>query len=222
MKHLYGAPLPEHPNPENLVFAFDLHKVILHRSKRSICWFFFKRLVIRSGFVKYLFNPVFWVRLLQARYQTCVTDDIFDRLLIHYPKLKKYRADFVSLENLQYPNQTVVALIKQLKTKGFKIYLLSNVGHTACTQLKTTMNSLFSLFDGLFYPQKEEGYLQKPNPAFYQAFLKKFDLDEAMIRQRILFIDDNFSNICAAAQLGFCSLHFKSHKQFELFIKNIV
>lgn len=213
MKHLYGPSLPEHPHPDNLIFAFDLHKVILHRSKRSICWFFFRRLVIRSGFIKYLFNPVFWVRLLRARYYTGVTDDIFERLLVHYPKLKKYRADFVALENLQHPNTTVVDVIRALKTKGYRVYLLSNVGQTACSQLQMTMEALFAQFDGLFYPRKEQGYLQKPDPAFYKAFLKQFQLDEPVGEQCVLFVDDNFMNISVAAQLGFSSLHFKSPQQ---------
>lgn len=222
MKHLYGPQLPEHPNPENLVFAFDLHKVILHRSKRSICWFFFRRLVIRSGFVKYLFNPVFWARLLHARYYTGVTDDIFERLLVHYPKLKKYRADFVALENLQHPNTTVVDVIMGLKDKGYKVYLLSNVGQTACNQLQMTMETLFTQFDGLFYPVREQGYLQKPDPAFYKAFLKQFQLDESMREQCVLFVDDNFMNISVAAQLGFSSLHFKSHKQLKALVNELV
>jgi len=222
MKHLYGLPLPENPNPQNLVFVFDLHKVILHRSKRSICWFFFRRLVIRSGFVQYIFNPVFWVRLLKARYQTGVTDDIFERLLVYYPKLKKYRADFVALENLQAPNSTVVNVIRTLKAKGYRIYLLSNVGHTACSQLRLTMDSLFAHFDGLFYPTREQGYLQKPDPAFYKAFLKQFQFDESMREQRVLFIDDNFLNISVAAQLGFSSLHFKSPRQLALLVNNLV
>jgi len=71
----------------------------------------------------------------------------------------------------------------------------------------------FSLFDGIVVSGAEK--LRKPNPAFYQLLLHRYNL----IAQDCLFIDDNQRNIDAAIEMGIPSIRFedagKLHKTLQ-------
>lgn len=93
------------------------------------------------------------------------------------------------------PLETTCALVRELKDKGYGIYLLSNV----CDLYNKLRDHLpvLDLFDGEFISC--ECQLTKPDLEFYLRFLNHFALSAA----ECFFVDDNKGNVDAAIKAGF-------------------
>lgn len=91
-----------------------------------------------------------------------------------------------------YPD--MVDLIRELKAKGYALYLLSN----AATRFYDYQNrcEAFSLMNGIVISADEKTV--KPEPQIYQVLLKRYHLTA----EECFFIDDSPANIEAARQAG--------------------
>ncbi len=203
MAVLYGPPL-EKVTPYSIIIAFDLHKVLFHRDWRGIIKYLVKMPHKMKGFAL-LINPFFWITVYNIWKQTSVGDDIYERLVVRYPRFAAFKDDFIVLENMQKPDEEIVRIIFNLKAQGYGLYILSNIGDRTFIELAKKNNHFIHLFDHCFLPKKENGYEQKPSAPFYHDFLafadKKGDGDKA-----ILFIDDRVANLAGAAKVGISGL----------------
>lgn len=91
--------------------------------------------------------------------------------------------------------KSVIKRIKQLKNRGYKIYLLSNAGEKMIQRFRKACN-LFKLVDGYIFSY--EVHQVKPSPSIYKSLIEKYQLDP----QESVFIDDNSVNIKTALDLG--------------------
>lgn len=91
-------------------------------------------------------------------------------------------------------NDNVIDIIKELKEKDYKIYLLSNINSHTYNHIKD--NKLFNLVDGYVFSYIE--HQVKPYVGIYNTLLERYKL----IPQECLFIDDNIKNIKTANELG--------------------
>ena len=58
-----------------------------------------------------------------------------------------------------------------LKSMGYKIYLLSNIGTDYFEDLRKKMpENLFQSFDGFYTTNPEDEYIKKPDPRIFQRF----------------------------------------------------
>ena len=99
-------------------------------------------------------------------------------------------------------------LIKELKEKGYKIYLLSNATPRFFDRFLDI--PAFQYFDGLFISALYR--LLKPNREIYEAFCNKFSLDPT----ECFFIDDLEANIEGAKKYGMQGFQFKVPDTTEL------
>lgn len=99
-------------------------------------------------------------------------------------------------------------LIKELKEKGYKIYLLSNATPRFFDRYLDI--PAFEYFDGLFISALYK--LLKPNREIYEAFCNKFSLDPT----ECFFIDDLEANIEGAKKYGMQGYQFKAPDTTEL------
>ena len=90
---------------------------------------------------------------------------------------------------------SIIKRIKQLKDRGYKIYLLSNTGEKMTQHFREACD-VFELVDG--YILSYEVHQVKPNPSIYKSLLEKYQLNP----QESVFIDDNAENIKTALDLG--------------------
>ncbi len=92
------------------------------------------------------------------------------------------------------PLDGVYELVKELKGKGYRIYLLSNT----CTRFHSFRKNIPALkfFDGEFVSC--DAHLVKPEPGIYLRFLEQFRLRP----EECVFIDDDPRNIEAAVRCG--------------------
>ena len=102
-----------------------------------------------------------------------------------------------------------IAVLNHLKVKNYECYVLSNwSAETFNGPYKTMIEDypFLKKFDGLLISGEEK--LIKPDPAIYKLAIKKFKL----IPNDTLFIDDKLSNIEAAQNLNFKTLHLVDPK----------
>lgn len=88
-----------------------------------------------------------------------------------------------------------VAIIKQLKAAGYRLYILSNFSQESYDTFVQD-NDLFNLFDGMIFSY-QVGCL-KPDHEIYNRLLDIYHLDA----EESLFIDDSVDNINSARELG--------------------
>ena len=90
------------------------------------------------------------------------------------------------------------SLVEELKEKGKKVFLLSNisVGFSQRYKLNKEVNELLSLFDGLVF-SGPIGKI-KPTKDIYNHILQEYSLNA----NETIFIDDNEKNIIGAENCG--------------------
>lgn len=94
-----------------------------------------------------------------------------------------------------------VPLIRELKAKGYMVYILSNYGTTPFKYAREHMK-FFDEVDGMVISH-EVGCI-KPEPEIYHILLDRFNL----IPGECVFIDDRADNIEAAKNLGMKGIVF--------------
>lgn len=97
------------------------------------------------------------------------------------------------LELLQ-PIPETVALIEELKARGIKCYVLSNMSKEFYAELLKF--PVFELFDGAVVSFEER--INKPDRGIYEALLSRYNLEPS----ESIFADDKIANTNAASLLG--------------------
>jgi putative hydrolase of the HAD superfamily len=103
-------------------------------------------------------------------------------------------------------------ILQHVQARGYKTYVLSNIGQRSHAKL-TTIENFFSSFDGTIF-----SYLVKtvkPEPEIYQLLLNTYNLKP----EESIFIDDLEVNINGAKQHGIdgivCSNHANVRKELK-------
>lgn len=102
--------------------------------------------------------------------------------------------------------------IKELKDRGYKIYLLSNAS-TRCMKDYWYRVKGSECFDGQVV-SADVGYI-KPEKEIYEYLLNKYQLD----KKECVFIDDRINNVEGAYNYGIEAIPF--HKDVALFKKDL-
>ena len=109
-----------------------------------------------------------------------IHEDLVNRFLLDFPNNLKYNGDILNL-------------VKELKDKGYKVYVLSNTSKETFTNFK---DDLEGLFDVLVLSYKIHEI--KPNKPIYEYLLSTFNLNS----EECLFLDDRLDNMNTANSLG--------------------
>lgn len=108
-----------------------------------------------------------------------------------------------------------VEIFRRLKDRGkYRIYALTN-WQSGLFDIALVRYAFLHWFDGRVVSGDEK--MRKPDPAFYQRLLDRYDVDPA----GALFIDDNPRNVLAAEKLGIHSIHFSSPSALEESLKKL-
>lgn len=100
-----------------------------------------------------------------------------------------------------------VPWIRQLKERGYKVYVLSNWSKPAYEANKDTHLSFLREMDGGILSFRE-GVI-KPNREIYQLLCDRYQIEPL----EAIFLDDNEANIEAAKEFGLHAIHFKNYEQ---------
>ena len=108
----------------------------------------------------------------------------------HKDLVNKFMANYYKYMNIQ---DEVIEIIKKLKEKGYKIYLLSNTNEF---MYQKRIKSIEYLFDGLVLSYRIHAI--KPHDAIYKCLIDTYNLNP----EETLFIDDRQKNIDTAHKFG--------------------
>ena len=97
--------------------------------------------------------------------------------------------------------------IKELKERGYRIYILSNWSKPAYDACQNTALSFLPLVDGVVFSYKE--FVIKPDKKIYEIICDRYDINPA----EAVFLDDSEANIISAREFGLHAIHFKSYEQ---------
>ncbi len=89
-----------------------------------------------------------------------------------------------------------IALLKELKGRGYNIYILSNIVGASLEYFKKSFEDVTQLLSGGIY-SCEVG-LHKPDEKIFNLLLNRYNLKP----QETMFLDDSFKNVEAAKALG--------------------
>lgn len=98
--------------------------------------------------------------------------------------------------------------IKNLKKRGYKLYLLSNITEDSYFYINSLID-IDSIFKGGIYSYKEN--LIKPDYNIYNLIVDRFKLDKS----ETIFFDDKEKNVIAANKMGLKSYVFTSIDDVE-------
>jgi HAD superfamily hydrolase (TIGR01509 family) len=102
-----------------------------------------------------------------------------------------------------------IELLTELKSKGYKLYILSNGERSSLELSQKKFPEIFDQFDGSMVASDEK--VLKPNPQSFFKFLEKFKIQPS----QAVFIDDTQENIQAAQKLGIASIFFTSESELK-------
>ena len=116
-------------------------------------------------------------------------------------KIYDYADQFVTLYDYAIP------WIRELKNRGYKVYILSNWSEPAYEANKDTHLRFLKEVDGAIISYKEG--IIKPNREIYQLLCERFCINPL----EAVFLDDNISNVKAAKEFGLHAILFENYEQ---------
>ena len=134
-----------------------------------------------------------------------ILDELIDETAAEVAKFRDCdaataKAHMLQAISLQEEVEPTVELIKELKAKGYKLYVLSNMSKEYIEYLRKL--PVFEYFD--YQAVSCEQHLGKPDHKFYEYLLSHCNL----VPSETIFIDDRKDNVEAAAELGIVPFHF--------------
>ncbi len=216
-----------------LEFAFDLHKVLVHK-RNDMMWDILRNYPNKSTLIKSLWNiplmvtlgSIVWQGLInilpwhKKKYKEITSERFIDG--IRHANLNEVAQLFMRILNAQAPDPAMIELLKELRARGYLMRIASNIGKQIFIAFKEQLqHSDYNIFD---YFEKDaqnlEGktidYLQstaeKPSPQYYKEYLDQYNPDRSTL---IIFIDDKLVNIPPAIAQGFVGIHFKNAEQLR-------
>ena len=116
------------------------------------------------------------------------------------PQIRAWRLRWSEMLRGEYDD--CVALMRELKAGGVRVYALSNWSAETFGETRARFPFLAE-FDGILI--SGEAGCAKPDPAIFQAFLDRFGLDPS----RCLFLDDTPGNVRAAEEAGMAAIRYE-------------
>ena len=107
------------------------------------------------------------------------------------------------------PKEDVIEYYNNLKTKGYKIYLCSNITEDTYNYIKNNFNIVQNA-DGEICSCFE--HVSKPNVKIYNSLINKYNINP----EESIFIDDTKKNIEIAEKLQFNTILFKELEQLKI------
>lgn len=198
-----------------------------------------KNIVFDIGNVLLEFNPVEYLRSFGLERK--IEDEIFRRIFKspYWPELDRgtineekaiqlmingardleteIRLVMENWIDMLTPKAESIEVLKELKNKGYNIYVLSNF-HEKAFKRVSSENDFFTLLDGEVISYKIK--LIKPEREIYEYLLNKYKL----IPEETLFIDDVKENIDGAESHGISTFLFDNTASLRayLFEKKII
>lgn len=194
-------------------FLFDMGNVLMDFSPDYIISQFTTNIEDIEKIKEVVFSGSDWRQLDQG---VISFDEVLAKVKKDLPKRlhKTVESLFDEWHLHKLPNNDMTDLVKDLKAKGYGIYLCSN----AASRFYTYMDryEVFQYFDDITISADLK--ITKPDPGIYNYIVDKHFLD----KKTCLFIDDLKENINGAKAVGIAGYHFNGNTSLlRKFLENI-
>lgn len=126
--------------------------------------------------------------------------------------LQVFRGAFQCITRRDY----AVPWIRELKSRGFRVYYLSNYSDHMRRHTRNALDFLPDMDGGLF---SYEVHQTKPEPEIFSSLLKRFP---GIRPEESVFFDDAPANIEAAANLDFHAILFRNKEQAQRALERLL
>lgn len=156
--------------------------------------------ILKNKLNKIIFKSNDWIEYDRGIYLHNV--DIIKKIAEEYPEYKNevnlvLQDDWVKIHTIKEETAT---FLKELKAKGMKIYILSNISKDTYEYISNF--DFFNHVDGGVYSY--EVNICKPDKMIYKILLEKYGL----IPTETVFFDDRLDNVESAIKLGIHGIRF--------------
>lgn len=181
--------------------VFDMGQVLIHWNADQILSAYQLTQEDSGLLMRELFNGVEWVQLDHG---IISNEQVILQVCRRLPeRLHLVVEQIVSSwwHRLLVPMEGMADLVRELKGKGYGIYLLSN----ASVDLRRYFDRIpgSECFDGLMVSAEEK--MMKPHYEIFHALYRRFGL----VPEESVFIDDNAANVESALCTGMNAIHFR-------------
>jgi putative hydrolase of the HAD superfamily len=208
--------------PENTKFAFDFHDVVVKAKPNRVINGLFNRTMIPEinwnlpyNTARYLYNLP-WVAYESALliYTNEASGERYYDLFIRYHYDQLASAIKTIANDLEIIDATV-AIIKELKDKGYEVDIASDIGTSFLKDLESQPK--FKAILDLFNKKKSVDYIHtsppihKPNKQFFIDYQNAYNTTG----KKIIFIDDRKRNVSTSEEVGMIGIHFQNPEQLR-------
>ncbi len=194
--------------PNQTIILFDLHGVIFKHNYKKMVQTLWKSSLKWPLFYN-LFNPYLLRDIIKLLRHRPIPESFFVHLANNYKQFRAAFPLFVQIANCQIVNRPMISLIKKLKSNGYEIAILSNIGELIFIDLESQHHDIFHLFDHIMVCTPETHYISKPNPEIYRRFIKEANPQN----KHIVMIDDKKKNLYGASFFGIIGLQFRNYNR---------
>ncbi|MDR3624310.1 MAG: HAD family phosphatase [Chlamydiales bacterium] len=197
-----------HENYKNIVF--DLGGVLLEWAPQKFLSQVFENSDSVPDELVHIFNSSYWTDYDAGKISR---EDLLNHLSLHYDRDQLIL--FINqLPQLLRPVAEMERILDDLKSKGYKIYSLSNTPQEIFYELNEIYD-LFKKFDGKVASFQIKS--SKPSPLIYQTLLSLYHLKP----EECLFIDDRAENVLGAQDCGIKGILYLNPKQLKNTLKEL-
>ena len=194
--------------------VFDLGRVLVNFESREYLKEFGYDDKTVEKLNEIIFKSQVWLSCDSGTYEN--NTDIAEILIEKYPDYsemikKVLTKEWVKMLTLK---EDTAEYLKELKSRGFKIYILSNLSKESYDY--NSKYEFFKYTDGGVYSYEVKKI--KPNPEIYTELLKKYNL----IPEETIFIDDVKENIDAANKLKINGVIFENLDQVKKEVETLI
>jgi putative hydrolase of the HAD superfamily len=123
---------------------------------------------------------------------------------------------YMELVNMLKQYDYAIPWIRELKERGYKVYILSNWSKPAYEACKDNALSFLPLVDGAIFSYQE--LLVKPDQKIYERICTRYEIDP----KEAVFLDDVIKNIEGARAYGLHAIHFQSYEQAKVELEELL
>jgi FMN phosphatase YigB (HAD superfamily) len=208
---------PQKFNPNNTKFAFDFHGVVvtdpfmyLSDLKKALDW----------NAIPACNRQLPWfLYALSAQAYYGLTGEGFRNLCFQYEQHDLVTCIMDFTNNIALLPDTV-AIMKELKEKGYELDLASNIDILFLQDLENN-NKYQHIRDALALFTNKKAVdcsnintvkpIKKPDQRYFDEYQQKHNQE----KKQIIFIDDNHNNVLASQEAGMVGIHFQSPQQLR-------
>ena len=186
------------------IFIFDFGQVIVKFDPEFMTKVYIENPNEVKAVEDIIFDRLYWDKLDEG---TITDDEVKEGICSRLPDSLKEKACLVYdnwYRNIPFI-EGMPELLKEIKQKGGKLYLLSNISKGFAENYKNVpaLAETFDLFDGLVFSGPIG--IVKPSKEIFNYLLSKYNINA----EESVFIDDNKNNIEGAQKLGINAVIFE-------------